>query len=74
MDKKNGVMSWVDERLPVSSFIKNHLTQYYAPKNFNFLYFFGALAIVLFTLQILTGIFLTMHYKPVAALAFASVA
>ena len=64
MQKNNGIMSWVDQRLPVSSFIKNHLTQYYAPKNFNFLYFFGALAIVLFVLQILTGIFLTMHYKP----------
>ena len=73
MQKNNGFMSWVDQRLPVSSFIKNHLTQYYAPKNFNFLYFFGALAIVLFVLQILTGIFLTMHYKPDALHAFASV-
>jgi len=73
MERKNNLMTWVDERLPVSSFIKNHLTQYYAPKNFNFLYFFGALAIVLFALQILTGIFLTMHYKPDALHAFASV-
>ncbi len=73
MKRKTNLMTWVDERLPVSSFIKNHLTQYYAPKNFNFLYFFGALAIVLFALQILTGIFLTMHYKPDALYAFASV-
>jgi ubiquinol-cytochrome c reductase cytochrome b subunit len=73
MDRKTNLMTWIDERLPVSSFIKNHLTQYYAPKNFNFLYFFGALAIVLFALQILTGIFLTMHYKPDALHAFASV-
>ena len=73
MKRKTNLMTWVDERLPVSSFIKNHLTQYYAPTNFNFLYFFGALAIVLFALQILTGIFLTMHYKPDALYAFASV-
>jgi quinol-cytochrome oxidoreductase complex cytochrome b subunit len=54
----------VDERFPLSSFIKNHLTEYYAPKNFNFWYFFGALALFVFVMQILTGIFLTMHYKP----------
>lgn len=68
-----GILGWIDERFPLSSFIKNHLTEYYAPKNFNFWYFFGALALVAFVLQILTGIFLTMHYKPSAAEAFASV-
>ena len=66
-------MAWIDERLPVSNFVKNHLSQYYAPKNFNFFYYFGALAIFIFILQIVTGIFLTINYKPDAASAFASV-
>ena len=44
-------MAWIDQRLPVSNFVKNHLSQYYAPKNFNFFYFFGALAIFIFILQ-----------------------
>ena len=76
IEKKNeasGFVAWVDERFPFSSFIKNHLTKYYAPKNFNFWYFFGALALFVFVMQILTGIFLTMHYKPDAAYAFESV-
>ena len=68
-----GVAGWIDARLPVSSFVKNHLTEYYAPKNFNFWYFFGALALFILVLQIVTGIFLTMHYKPDAQEAFASV-
>jgi len=66
-------IAWIDERLPVSNFVKNHLSQYYAPKNFNFFYYFGALAIFIFILQIVTGIFLTINYKPDAASAFASV-
>ena len=66
-------ITWIDERLPVSNFVKNHLSQYYAPKNFNFFYYFGALAIFIFILQIVTGIFLTINYKPDAASAFASV-
>ena len=68
-----GLIGWVDKRLPVVSFVKNHLTEYYAPKNFNFWYFFGSLALLILVLQIVTGIFLTMHYKPSAAEAFASV-
>ncbi len=68
-----GLVAWIDDRFPLSSFIKNHLTQYYAPKNFNFWYFFGALALFVFVMQILTGIFLTMHYKPDASMAFESV-
>ena len=63
----NKLMAWIDERLPVSNFVKNHLSQYYAPKNFNFFYYFGALAIFIFVLQIVTGIFLTINYKPDAA-------
>jgi ubiquinol-cytochrome c reductase cytochrome b subunit len=71
--KSKGFMGWLDERLPVSSFIKDHLTGYYAPKNFNVWYYFGSLALLVFVLQIVTGIFLTMHYKPGEATAFDSV-
>jgi ubiquinol-cytochrome c reductase cytochrome b subunit len=68
-----GLVDWVDDRLPVTSFVKAHLTEYYAPKNFNIFYYFGALSLLILVSQILTGIFLTMHYKPSAAEAFASV-
>jgi len=67
------LLGWVDERFPLISNVKAHLTEYYAPKNFNFWYFFGSLALLVLVLQILTGIFLTMNYKPEATLAFASV-
>jgi ubiquinol-cytochrome c reductase cytochrome b subunit len=67
------VMDWVDQRLPVSAFVRHHLTQYYAPKNFNLLYFFGSLALFVLVNQIVTGIFLAMHYKPDAGLAFDSI-
>ena len=66
-------VAWIDQRLPVSKFVKNHLSEYYAPKNFNFFYFFGSLALFVFILQIITGIFLTINYKPDATSAFASV-
>jgi len=69
----SGVIGWIDSRLPILSFIRDHLTNYYAPKNFNFWYFFGSLAFLILFLQIFTGIFLTMHYKPDAKLAFDSV-
>ena len=68
-----GILGWIDRRFPLTSNIKNHLTEYYAPKNFNFWYFFGSLAMLILVMQIATGIFLTMHYKPSAAEAFASV-
>jgi ubiquinol-cytochrome c reductase cytochrome b subunit len=67
------VMTWVDSRFPASKMYKEHLSEYYAPKNFNFWYFFGSLALLVLVIQIVTGIFLVMHYKPDAALAFASV-
>ena len=67
------VIQWVDSRLPVIEFWEDHLSKYYAPKNFNFWYFFGSLALFVLVIQIVTGVFLTMHYKPDAALAFASV-
>jgi len=65
--------AWIDQRIPISSFWKAHISEYYAPKNFNVFYYFGSLATVVLVMQIVTGIFLTMHYKPDAASAFASV-
>ena len=67
------LLNWVDNRFPLSKMYKEHLSEYYAPKNFNFFYFFGSLAILVLVIQILTGIFLVMHYKPDASVAFASV-
>ncbi len=67
------LLNWVDNRFPASKLYNEHLGEYYAPKNFNFWYFFGALAMLVLVIQIVTGIFLVMHYKPDAALAFASV-
>ena len=67
------LMNWVDNRFPATKLYNEHLAEYYAPKNFNFWYFFGALALLVLVIQIVTGIFLTMHYKPDAAFAFASV-
>ena len=69
----NQSLKWVDDRYPVISVWNEHLAKYYAPKNFNFWYYFGSLAMLVLVIQIVTGIFLTMHYKPDAALAFASV-
>mgnify|MGYP006159354781 FL=1 len=68
-----GLRDWVDERFPLVQLWNDHMGQYYAPKNFNFWYYFGVLSIVVLALQILTGIWLTMNYKPDAELAFASV-
>ena len=67
------LLTWVDNRFPASKLYKEHLSEYYAPKNFNFWYFFGSLALLVLVIQIVTGIFLVMHYKPDANLAFASV-
>ncbi len=66
-------LNWVDNRFPASKLYNEHLGEYYAPKNFNFWYIFGSLALLVLVIQITTGIFLTMHYKPDAALAFGSV-
>jgi ubiquinol-cytochrome c reductase cytochrome b subunit len=68
----HNLREWIDQRLPVSKFVREHLTHYYAPKNFNLLYFFGSLALLVLINQIVTGIFLAMHYKPDAGLAFDS--
>jgi ubiquinol-cytochrome c reductase cytochrome b subunit len=67
------LLNWVDNRFPLSKLYNDHLGQYYAPKNFNFFYIFGGLATLVLVIQIVTGIFLVMHYKPDAALAFGSV-
>ena len=70
----NGVADWVNERAPgMMPVYRKHMTEYYAPKNFNVWYYFGVLAMVALVNQILTGVFLTMHYKPSAAEAFSSV-
>jgi ubiquinol-cytochrome c reductase cytochrome b subunit len=68
-----GLLGWIDRRFPLTSLWKAHLSEYYAPKNFNFWYFFGSLALLVLVLQIVTGIFLVMNYKPDSQLAFASV-
>jgi ubiquinol-cytochrome c reductase cytochrome b subunit len=68
------VTTWFENRFPTAfDAYRVHMSEYYAPKNFNFWYFFGSLAMLVLVMQIVTGIFLTMHYKPDAALAFASV-
>ena len=69
----SGLSGWIDARFPFTVTLKRHVTEYYAPKNFNFWYIFGSLALLVLVNQILTGIFLTMNYKPDATLAFASV-
>ena len=66
-------LQWIDARFPLTKLIRKYATEYYAGKNFNIWYVFGVLAFVVLIMQILTGIFLTMNYKPSAAEAFASV-
>ncbi len=73
---QNGIqcaMSWVDTRFPMTKMWKEHLAEYYAPKNFNFWYYFGSLALLILVIQLLSGIWLAMNYKPDSQLAFASV-
>jgi len=71
--KSNGLMGWIDARYPATKTWEKHLAKYYTPKNFNFWYFFGSLAFMVLVIQILSGVFLTMFYKPDTALAFQSV-
>lgn len=70
---QGGFMKWIDDRFPFTETMKYHATEYYASKNFNFWYVFGVLAFVVLFIQLFTGIFLAMNYKPSAADAFASV-
>ena len=71
--EKGGLMKWIDDRFPFTETMKLHATEYYASKNFNIWYIFGVLATVVLVIQLATGLFLTMNYKPSAAEAFASV-
>ncbi len=73
MSRLANMVGWIDERFPLTKVWNEHLAQYYAPKNFNFWYYFGSLAILVLVNQIVTGIWLAMNYKPDADLAFASV-
>ncbi|QTF94039.1 cytochrome bc complex cytochrome b subunit [Halomonas sp. BM-2019] len=70
---EKGLMRWVDDRFPATQMVQDHLTKYYAPRNFDFWYFFGSLALLLLVNQILTGVWLTMSYNPSGEGAFASV-
>ena len=67
------VIKWLDERIPLTEMWNEHMARYYAPKNFNFWYYFGSLALLILVMQIVTGVFLTMNYTPNAGLAFGSV-
>jgi ubiquinol-cytochrome c reductase cytochrome b subunit len=69
----SGLLTWIDQRFPLMENWRSHLSEYYAPKNFNFWYYFGSLALFVLVIQLVTGIFLTMNYKPDATQAFASV-
>ena len=80
MNSMMALLGWIDDRFPLTKMWKEHLSEYYAPKNFNFWYYFGSLALLVLVIQIVSGIFLTIHYKPDASLnadgvpvAFASV-
>jgi ubiquinol-cytochrome c reductase cytochrome b subunit len=71
--KTTGVLGWIDDRFPLTKLWRDHLSEYYAPKNFNAWYYFGSLALLVLVNQLLSGIILAMHYKPSAAEAFGSV-
>ena len=67
------LLTWIDDRFPLTKLWNDQWGKYYAPKNFNIWYIFGSLAMLVLVMQIVTGIFLTMSYKPDAAKAFESV-
>jgi ubiquinol-cytochrome c reductase cytochrome b subunit len=71
--KGGSFIGWIDQRFPLTKLWKEQVSEYYAPKNFNFWYYFGSIALLVLVNQLVTGIFLTMNYKPSAAEAFASV-
>ena len=73
MSAMKSLLGWIDARFPLTKLWNEHLAQYYAPKNLNFWYFFGSLALLVLVIQIVTGIFLAMNFKPDAGLAFGSV-
>jgi ubiquinol-cytochrome c reductase cytochrome b subunit len=69
----NGIMGWIDARFPLTETWERHVSKYFTPDNFNVWYYFGSLALLVLVIQLASGIFLTMHYKPDAAQAFSSV-
>jgi ubiquinol-cytochrome c reductase cytochrome b subunit len=73
LPQRKGFMGWLNKRMPVDAFVHDQLTGYYAPKNFNFWYFFGVLSLVALVIQFVSGIFIAMHYKVGEATAFDSV-
>ncbi|MCP1673873.1 ubiquinol-cytochrome c reductase cytochrome b subunit [Natronocella acetinitrilica] len=68
-----GVIGWIDDRFPLTKMWREHMGDYYAPKNFNFWYFFGSLALLVLVIQLISGIWLTMNYIPAGDRAFESV-
>lgn len=70
---QRGILGWVNKRYPVMEFWRQHMSEYYAPRNFNFWYFFGAFSLLVFVAQIISGIWLVMEYTPTADGSFASV-
>src|SRR5471030_1899583 len=72
-DKMYALLDWTNARFPLTRWYKEHLSEYYAPKNFNFWYYFGSLALLVLVNQLVTGIWLTMSYTPTAEGAFSSV-
>jgi ubiquinol-cytochrome c reductase cytochrome b subunit len=72
-ESSNGLIGWIDKRFPLTALWRSQVSEYYAPKNFNFWYYFGSLALLILVNQLVTGIFLTMNYKPSSTEAFASV-
>jgi len=74
MEKTNhSLLNWINRRFPLSQMWREQISEYYAPKNLNFWYYFGSLALIVFVSQIITGIWLTMFYTPSTEQAFASV-
>lgn len=73
VEKKNRFLEWIDKRYPLTEFWRKHLSEYYAPRNFNFWYFFGSFSLLVFAMQIITGIWLVMEYTPTGDGSFASV-
>lgn len=69
----NNLSIWINKRFPLNKLWKEHMSHYYAPKNFNFWYYFGSLALLMFGIQIISGIWLAMFYNPSSAEAFDSV-
>jgi quinol-cytochrome oxidoreductase complex cytochrome b subunit len=66
----SGLFRWIDDRSNIGTLIREHVTEYPAPRNLNYMWNFGSLAMLVLVLQIITGIFLAMYYKPSAALTY----